>query len=195
MTETTAFSNKECSSDDIEAPETMNFEALSPAYKTMLFASTFVVVFTIIAVNLTLNLVAIGSLQALLNSAVAAAISGFVLFGAVLSLILPKPMWRSKGYQLREHDVHYRRGIIWRRVVSLPYVRVQHVQLESGPVERYFKLATLKFYTAGGGSADMSIPGLPYGTASKIRAYVIERTGVGDESASQTDEASGKPNE
>lgn len=195
MTETTAFSNKERSSDDLETPETMKFEALSPAYKTMLLVSTFAVVFTIIALNLTLNLIALGSLQSLLTSTVAIAVSGFVLLGAILSLVLPKPIWRSKGYQLREHDVHYRRGIIWRHVTSLPYVRVQHVELESGPIERYFKLATLKFYTAGGGSADMSIPGLPYGVASKIRAFVIARAGVDDGGPRQADDASRKPNE
>ncbi len=208
MTETTAFSNKECSSNDLETPEAMNFEPPSPAYKTMLLVSTLIVVLAVIALNLTVNLVATGSLQSLLTSVGAIVVSGFVLLGAILSLILPKFMWRSKGYQLREHDVHFRRGMIWRHVTSLPYVRVQHVELESGPVERYFKLATLKFYTAGGGSADMSIPGLPYGVASKIRTFVIARAGVADSDSTEMDHghipnahllkgdaASGKPTE
>ncbi len=184
MIEANAFSNQECSINDLEAPAEMNFEALSPAYKKMLFVSTLVVALSAIVLNLAGNLLATGSFQSMLSSIVAVIASGFLILAAGLGLTLPKLLWRSKGYQLREHDLHYRRGLIWQRVTSLPYVRVQHVELESGPVERYFKLATLKFYTAGGGSADMTIPGLPFGTASKIRSFVMVRAGVGDENTS-----------
>ncbi len=188
MTETDAFSNKERLTDDLEAPSEMNFEALSPAYKKMFFVSTLVVAMSVIVVNLALNLLATGSLQSLLTSVVAIIASSFLILAAGLGLMLPDLMWRSKGYQLREHDLHYCRGVIWHRVTSLPYVRMQHVKLESGPVERYFKLATLKFYTAGGGSADMTIPGLPFGTASKIRSYVMLRAGDDNASAKPSSE-------
>jgi len=186
--ETDAFSNKERSIDDLEAPAEMNFEALSPAYKKMLFVSTSLVVTGVVVLNLTINLVATGSLQSLLTSLGAIIASSFLMLAAILSLILPNLVWRSKGYQVREHDLHFRRGMIWRHVTSLPFVRVQHVELESGPVERYFKLATLKFYTAGGGSSDMSIPGLPYSAASKIRSYVMARAGVGHGSSTEAED-------
>jgi len=182
--ETDAFSNKERSADDIAAPAQMKFEALSPAYKKMFFVSTLVVAVSVIVLNLAINLLAAGSLQSLLTSTAAILVSGILVLATSLGLTLPKLMWRSKGYQLREHDLHYRRGVIWHRVTSLPYVRIQHVELESGPVERYFKLATLKFYTAGGGSADMKIPGLPFGIASRIRSYVMTRVGIDDDNAS-----------
>ncbi len=184
MTETDAFSNKERSTDDLQTPAEMNFEALSPAYKKMLFISTLVVAMSAIVLNLAGNLLATGSLQSVLSSVGAMIASGILILAAGLGLTLPKLLWRSKGYQLREHDLHYRRGVIWHHVTSLPYVRVQHVELESGPVERYFKLATLKFYTAGGGSADMKIPGLPFSVASKIRSFVMVRAGVGDDNTS-----------
>ena len=184
MPETDAFSNKERSADDIAAPAQMKFEALSPAYKKMFFVSTLVVAVSVIVLNLAINLLAAGSLQSLLTSTAAILVSGILVLATSLGLTLPKLMWRSKGYQLREHDLHYRRGVIWHRVTSLPYVRIQHVELESGPVERYFKLATLKFYTAGGGSADMKIPGLPFGIASRIRSYVMTRVGIDDDNAS-----------
>lgn len=180
MTATETFTNQELPSDSLAPPADMNFETLSPAYKSMLLVSAAVVFTFVIVINLTVNFFVSGSVQALFTSLTAMIAIIVVTLAAGLGLLLPKLLWQSKGYQLRQHDLHYRRGVIWRHVTSLPYVRVQHVELESGPVERYFKLATLKFYTAGGGSADVSIPGLPFGTASKIRAYVMGRAGVGD---------------
>lgn len=191
MTETSTFTNQELSSDNLASPAAMNFESLSPAYKKMFFVSALVVVISVIVVNLVLNLLATGSLQAVMSSFGAMIAGGFLLLTVAMGLTLPNFLWRSKGYQLREHDLHYRRGVIWHRVTSLPYIRVQHVELESGPVERYFKLATLKFYTAGGGSADMKIPGLPFGTASKIRSYVMERAGASGEDKSVSKPATG----
>lgn len=186
---TDAFSNKELLSDTLETPADMSFEALSPDYRKMLLVSTSIVVASIIILNVAINLLVSGSLQSLLTGVGAIIASGFMILVALLGLALPKLIWRSKGYQLREHDVHFRRGIVWRHVTSLPYVRVQHVELESGPIERYFKLATLKFYTAGGGSADMTVPGLPFATASKIRTYIMKRAGVGGDDNSLSAEA------
>jgi len=184
VTETRAFSNKEQSTYDLEAPAEMSFEALSPAYKKMLLVSSLLVIASVITLNLVINFFTTASLQALATDTVMGIVGGITVAVMILCLVLPKLLWKSKGYQLREHDLHYRRGLIWRHVTSLPYVRVQHVELESGPVERYFKLAALKFYTAGGGSADMKIPGLPFGTASKIRSFVMARAGVDEEKVS-----------
>ncbi len=100
----------------------------------------------------------------------------------LLSVFVWAPMVaKSRGFSLREHDIHYKSGLIWRKAVSLPFNRIQHVELESGPLERLFKLSTLKFFTAGGGSADMRIPALTFASASKLRAFVLEKAGRPDE--------------
>lgn len=95
----------------------------------------------------------------------------------VISFILSPMITNARGVALREMDIHYKSGILWRKTVSLPFNRVQHVELENGPLERAFGLTSLNIYTAGGGSADMKIPGLSPDRASTIRAYVIERAG------------------
>jgi len=100
-------------------------------------------------------------------------------FAVLLSVLVWAPaVAKSRGYALREQDIHYMSGLIWRKVVSLPFNRIQHVEMESGPLERIFKLTTLKFFTAGGGSADMKIPALTFGVATKVKAYVLEKAGV-----------------
>jgi len=99
---------------------------------------------------------------------------------------------RSRGFALRARDIHYKSGIIWRKTVSLPYNRIQHVELESGLLERLFKLSTLKFFTAGGGSADMKVPALTFTAASKIRDFVMEKAGT-SEAEVGTDSVSSDP--
>ena len=49
-----------------------------------------------------------------------------------------------------------------RRVTTVPFNRVQHAAVNTGPLDRYFGLARLEVYTAGGQTADLSLEGLPH---------------------------------
>ena len=84
---------------------------------------------------------------------------------------------RRLGYQLREHDLSLRSGVINHRVESLPFSRVQHVNINRGPIERALGLATLEVSSAG---PNITIPGLTETDASRIKALVTERAGVDD---------------
>jgi len=96
----------------------------------------------------------------------------------LLICLLASVVARSRGFALREKDIHYKSGIVWKKTVSLPFNRIQHIEVESGPLERFFKLTTLKLFTAGGSSADMSIPALTFERSSTLRAYVADKAGV-----------------
>lgn len=175
--EQAATKNEIVISDDLPNPEDPNFELLDPSYVTMNRLVSVGVLVAIVALNFLIQWLS-GNLARFLAWDYVFVVLFVVAIVFMVSLLLPKLIWRAQGYQLREQDVHYKHGVIWRNVISLPYIRIQHVELESGPMERFFKLATLKFFTAGGGAADMKIPGLPFATASKIRAFVMEKAGV-----------------
>jgi membrane protein YdbS with pleckstrin-like domain len=85
---------------------------------------------------------------------------------------------RRLAYQLREHDLSLRSGVISHRVESLPFSRVQHVNIQRGPIERSLGLATLQVSTAG---PDISIPGLAQADAERIKLLVTERADVVDD--------------
>jgi membrane protein YdbS with pleckstrin-like domain len=87
---------------------------------------------------------------------------------------------RRLAYQLREHDLSLRSGVITQRVESLPFSRIQHVNVRRGPVERSLGLATLQVSTAG---PDISIPGLAQADAERIKRLVTERADVVDDEA------------
>lgn len=87
---------------------------------------------------------------------------------------------RRLAYLLREHDLSLRSGVITHRVESLPFSRVQHVNVQRGPIERSLGLATLQVSSAG---PDISIPGLARADAERIKLLVTERADVVDDEA------------
>ena len=81
---------------------------------------------------------------------------------------------RHIGWQVREHDISYRRGVLVRSVQTLPFVRVQHTRITRSLVQRRFGLSTLQVNTAG---PDIAIEGLAADDAERLKALVVERAG------------------
>ncbi len=62
---------------------------------------------------------------------------------------LGRARWRRTRWKLDERGLSVQRGLVWRSEVLVPRTRVQHLDLERGPIERRFGLATLVVHTAG----------------------------------------------
>ncbi len=93
----------------------------------------------------------------------------------VLFTVLAVKMAAAKRMALRDHDIVFRSGLWWRKTVLLPRNRVQHIELSSGPLQRKFGLASLKFYTAGGAAVDLQIDGLSQEHARSLRDHVMQQ--------------------
>jgi len=78
------------------------------------------------------------------------------------------------GYALREHDINFRKGFLFKSLTSIPFNRVQHVEVKQGPLESLLQLSSLRVYTAGGGSSDMAIRGLRPDTAKELRTFITQ---------------------
>ncbi|NVK10809.1 MAG: PH domain-containing protein [Gammaproteobacteria bacterium] len=78
-----------------------------------------------------------------------------------------------KAYLLREHDCSYRRGIIFKKNTTQPIVRIQHVEINQGPLERKYQLASLAVYSAGGSAHTFMIPGLDHERAKAMRQFIL----------------------
>jgi membrane protein YdbS with pleckstrin-like domain len=72
-------------------------------------------------------------------------IAGTVAVGAALGRV----RWSRTGWRLDSRGLQVRRGLLWRSEVLVPRSRVQHLDLERGPIERRHGLATLVVHTAG----------------------------------------------
>lgn len=93
-----------------------------------------------------------------------------VLFLTVIALT-PRRV-RAIGYALREDDLLFRRGILFQRVVAVPYGRMQLVDITRGPIARAVGLAELKFVTAAS-SSGVLIPGLALASAEQLRDHLV----------------------
>jgi membrane protein YdbS with pleckstrin-like domain len=67
-----------------------------------------------------------------------------------------------------------RRGVVVHHELVVPLSRMQHVDIDRGPIERLFGIATLSVYTAGGRRATVRIPGLRPARAEELRAFVLK---------------------
>lgn len=82
----------------------------------------------------------------------AARIGGGLAILALVTLAgfaLGRARWRRTQWRLDARGLQVRRGLIWKSEVLVPRTRVQHLDLERGPIERRFGLATLVVHTAG----------------------------------------------
>jgi len=104
-----------------------------------------------------------------------------VLIG-VPSIIVVLFIWRTalvvfgfakKGYLLRTHDVSYRSGLFFYKLTTIPFNRIQHVEVSQNMVEKAIGLASVKIFTAGGSVSDLSIPGLLPDKAHQIESFLL----------------------
>lgn len=90
----------------------------------------------------------------------------------LITIVLTPRRVRSIGYALRQDDLLFRRGILFQRFVSVPYGRMQLVDINRGPLARWLGLSELKFVTAAAATG-VVIPGLPEADAEELRDTLV----------------------
>lgn len=149
----------------LELDGTGEWRRVSPKYVVVEIVGT--VIFGLIACGITLVLwLFAGATWALLPG-------GLIALGTLINLVLEPRRVRSIGYQLRSDDLLFRRGIMFQRFVSVPYGRMQLVDITRGPVARWLGLADLKFVTAAAATG-VAIPGLAEADAEQLRDRLVE---------------------
>lgn len=84
----------------------------------------------------------------------------------VIGAVLRYRRWR---YEIADDAVYLERGVLTEVTSVVPFVRVQHVDSQRGPLERTVGLASVVVYTAGSRGADVTIPGLSPERADALR--------------------------
>lgn len=97
---------------------------------------------------------------------------GVLVIHVLLAVFTPRRV-RALGYRLRDDDLVFRKGIMFLRVVAVPYGRMQLVDINRGPIARAFGLSELKLVTAAAAS-HVTIPGLPEAEAETLRDRLVE---------------------
>jgi len=80
--------------------------------------------------------------------------------------------FKKRKYAVREKDISYKSGIFFKKLTTVPFSRVQHIEIDEKPISRLFGLASISIYTAGDSSDDLVIKGITKQIALQIKEYI-----------------------
>ncbi len=166
------FQNPEISLDELPRADNLDWLKLHPQYARRIRVQTLIGV-AIVGVAITvLNLVPNLPLTPFLI------LYSLLAIVATALLVWPGLSIPRQGYVLRDKDILFRKGVIWRSVTAVPFNRIQHVESSSTPLDRKYDLATLQLFTAGGSSGDLKIDGLDKDVAENLRIFILGKVGA-----------------
>ena len=104
---------------------------------------------------------------------------GALLAWAAWSWWLIGRVVRKWGYAERDEDLYIVHGALRRRLVVVPYGRMQYADVQAGPLDQMANLASVQLHTASP-ATQARIPGLPTAEAARLRDRLTE---LGDSGA------------
>lgn len=170
------FENSQIETDDLPTTTDVDWQPLDPGYRRLRVA-TAIATAMVIAIG-----AAVGQYFLRRQSGGVVDLPVVWLFFLVPALGLLMVGWvyisvPKLGYAVRERDVLYKSGVWWRSLTAIPFNRIQHVEKDSSPLDRFFGVANLKIFTAGSAGGDLRIEGLSDDIAERLRAFLLERIG------------------
>lgn len=87
------------------------------------------------------------------------------------SYIWARLAYQNWGYELIEKKIKIEKGVVFKKYVTIPYGRIQNVDIYRGISDRILGLSTLAVQTAGAGTGttEGKLPGLGTETAEELR--------------------------
>lgn len=99
--------------------------------------------------------------------------------GLVATVALPRLTYRRWRYAITDDTIELRHGVVIHHETSIPHFRVQHIDIDQGPLDRWRNIVKLTISTASPAS-DGVLPGIEPDRAEAIRASVLERAEADD---------------
>ncbi len=166
------FENLEIALDELPDTDDLDWEQLHPLYARALRI--------VAAIALAIIAVATTALTFILNFPLTpfVVLYSLLALATAIAMIWPGISVQRQGYVLRDKDILFRKGVIWRSVTAIPFNRIQHVETSSTPIDRKLELATLQLFTAGGSGGDLKIGGLGKNVAEKLRVFILDKAGA-----------------
>lgn len=94
------------------------------------------------------------------------------LLTVITIVTLPARRVSRWGFKIGEGQLRVARGWLFRTDTIVPFVRVQHIDVGQGPVERWFGLSHLVVHTSGTHNSTVTLPGLHADLAAAMRETI-----------------------
>jgi hypothetical protein len=94
------------------------------------------------------------------------------LIGLSAIIVAPNRIYRRLGYAIDRRLLRTVRGWLFHTDTVVPFVRVQHIDVTRGPVDKMFGTASLVVHTAGTHNSIVVLPGLSPDRAAEIREAI-----------------------
>ncbi len=91
-------------------------------------------------------------------------------FGAII--VAPNRVYRRLGYSVDGEFLRVVRGWLFHSDTVVPFVRVQHIDVNRGPLDKLFGTASLVVHTAGTHNSIVTLPGLSPDRATELREII-----------------------
>ena len=105
---------------------------------------------------------------------------GWLVLGAVAVLVVfavvvyPRLRYQRWRWQLTDLAIELRYGVLVRVQETVPYFRIQQIDIAAGPVDRLLGLASLQV-TSASASGSATLPGIAAEQAPQVRAELLAR--------------------
>ena len=95
-----------------------------------------------------------------------------LLVYAFVAYTVPARKYRHWGYDMGMGRLRVVRGYMFYRDTFVPFGRIQHIDVDQGPIDRRYGLATLTVHTAGNHNSTVTLPGLAHADALAMREAI-----------------------
>ncbi len=95
-----------------------------------------------------------------------------ILLTAYCVWVIPQRRYNRWGYSAGSDRLRIVRGYLFYSDTVVPYGRIQHMDVDQGPIERPYGLATFSAHTAGTHGSTIVLPGLPHADALALRERI-----------------------
>jgi uncharacterized protein len=89
-----------------------------------------------------------------------------------MAFVVPARKYRHWGYDMGTDRLRIVRGYMFYHDTVVPFGRIQHIDVDQGPIDRRHDLATLTVHTAGNHNSTVALPGLLHADALAMREAI-----------------------
>jgi len=102
----------------------------------------------------------------------------FIVIVIPLSEIYARMAYKRWFYEFTNDSLKIEKGIVWKKYVTIPYERIQNVDIHRGVIARIYGFSTVIIQTAGYSGVPMpegNIPAVDVKEAERIKNFLINK--------------------